>query len=103
MRRVRAALTALTVVVMSVLVAGPASAGGPTSVLLAEPATQTAASFYYTDADYEALADLVGVNKPVETAAADAVGPIRDLGGGVTMTWLIHDVAVWRVDRVFIG
>ena len=103
MRRFRAALTAVIVVLMSVLVAGPASAGGPTSVLLAEPSTETAASFYYTDADYETLSDLVGVNKPVDTATADAVGPIRDFGGGVTMTWLIHDVAVWRVDRVFVG
>jgi hypothetical protein len=88
---------------MSVLFAGTASAGGPTSVLLAEPATQTAASFYYTDADYETLADLVGVNKPVDTATADKAGANRDLGGGVTMTWLIHDIAVWRVDRVFVG
>ncbi len=103
MRRVRAALTALTVVLMSVLVAGPASAGGPTSVLLAESATGTAASFYYTDADYEALSDLVGVNTPVETATADKAGGMRDVGGGVTMTWLIHDVAVWRVDRVYVG
>jgi hypothetical protein len=103
MRRCRAALTALTVVLMSVLVAGPASAGGPTSVLLVESVTGTASSLYYTDADYETLSDLVGVNKPVDTATADAVGPIRDFGGGVTMTWLIHDVAVWRVDRVFVG
>jgi hypothetical protein len=103
MRRCSAALTALTVVVMSVLVAGPASAGGPTSVLLVESGTRTAASLYYTDADYEVLADLVGVNKPVDTATADKAGGIGDFGGGVTMTWLIHDVAVWRVDRVYVG
>ena len=104
MRRIRAALTALTVVLMSVLVAGPASAGGPTSVLLAEPATQRAASFYYTDADYVALADLVGVNNPAaERRTLDEAGTSHEFGSGVTMTWLVHDVAVWRVDRVYVG
>ena len=103
MRRVRAALIALTVVLMSVLVVGPASAGGPTSVLLVESGSRTAASLYYTDADYEVLADLVGVNKPVDTVTADHTGGVQDIGGGVTMTWLIHDVAVWRVHRVYVG
>jgi hypothetical protein len=93
----------LALSVMSVLSAGPASAGGPTSVLLAESATGKAASFYYTNADYEALSDLVGINLPVETATEEKAGGSRDVGGGVTMTWLIHDVAVWRVDRVYVG
>lgn len=103
MRRSCVALTALAVALMSLLIGGPASAGGPTSVLLAEPATRTAASFYYTDADYEALADLVGVHDPAaENRASDEAGTSREFGSGVTLTWLVHDVAVWRVDRVYV-
>ena len=103
MPRFRAALTVLAVLVMSVLVAGPAAAGGPTSVLVVESDTRTAASLYYTDADYESLAGLVGAASPSGIVGeVDRSGATHEFGSGVTLTWLIHDVAVWRVDRIFV-
>ena len=42
------------------------AAGGPTSALLSIPGAGSTASLYYTDPEYDALADLVGVS----TAAA---------------------------------
>ena len=103
MRPFRAALTVLTALLMSLVVAGPASAGGPTSVLLVEPDTRNAASLYYVDADYQALAGLVGADKGSGVAGTvDRSGSTHEFGSGITLTWLIHDVAVWRVDRVFV-
>ena len=102
MRPFRAALTVLTVLLMSLVVAGPASAGGPTSVLVVEPFTRTAASLYYPDADYQTLAGLVGANGESGVAGrVDRSGANHELGSGITLTWLVHDVAVWRVDRIY--
>lgn len=103
MRRCRAALAVLTITLMSVLVAGPASAGGPTSVLLVAPGTGQTASLYTGDADYEALAGLVGIRD--ETGVAGKVDPSGShaFGTSVKLTWLIHDVEAWRLDQVYLG
>jgi len=103
MRPFRATLTVLALLLMSLAVAGPATAGGPTSVLLAAPDTGTAASLYFTDTEYEALASQVGVNQGSGVAGTvDQSGATHEFGSQVTLTWLIHDVMVWRVDRVFL-
>lgn len=102
MRNVRAALAVLTIMLISLLAAGPASAGGPTSVLLVVPGTGQTESLYTGDADYEALAGLVGAFKtPGVAGTVDPSGTSHDVGTGVTLTWLIHDVEVWRVDRIY--
>lgn len=80
-------------------VAGTATAGGPTSVLLASPYADAAAGLYYTDADYARLQTLLGgpelpAGSPPPSAAAGS--PY------VTATWLIHDVDAWRIDRIFL-
>ncbi len=78
---------------------GPASAGGPTSVLLASPFTGSAAGLYYTDDAYGRLQDLLGGPDlpagPTDAPSAAAGSPY------VTATWLIHDVSAWRIDRIF--
>ena len=103
MRRRRAALVVLMIVLISLLVAGPASAGGPTSVLLVEPGTGRTASLYTGDADYEALAELVGAfDSPGVAGTSDPSGTSHEVGTVVTLTWLIHDVQVWRVDRIYL-
>ena len=103
MRRSRAAIAVLTIVLISLLVAGPAAAGGPTSVLLVVPGTGQTASLYTGDADYVALAELVGTfEAPGGTGTVNPPAPSPDLGTGVTLTWLMHDVRVWRVDRVYL-
>jgi hypothetical protein len=82
----------------SLLAAGPAAAGGPTSVMLSVPGEGRMAALYTTDADYGRLADAVGA---FGTAPAPAKGSHPSPGSPyVTLTWLIHDVSPWRVDRV---
>jgi hypothetical protein len=103
MRRCRAAVTVLTVVLMSLLMAGPASAGGPTSVLMVEQETGTSSALVYSDPDYETLATLVGANQgALVRGTEDRSGATHDSGSGITLTWMLHDVTVWRVDRIFL-
>jgi hypothetical protein len=82
--------------------AGAASAGGPTSVLVSVPGEGRVAALYHTDVAYQALEELSG---PVdaEGGAADAHRPRPGTGDVVTLTWLIHDVQVWRMDQVHLG
>jgi hypothetical protein len=97
-----ARLTAVTAVAGAALLlaAPPALAGGPTSALLVSPSAQRTASLYTTDADYALLLGAVGENP---TADKQAPNPHGDPDANVVnITWLIHDVQVWRVDRVFL-
>jgi hypothetical protein len=93
---------ALLVAVLLTLLApfAPASAGGPTSALLSVPGEGRTASVYYTDPDYEELSDLVG-GTGIASRTIDDSGETHEVGPGVTVTWLIHDVQVWRVDRIY--
>lgn len=76
-----------------------ASAGGPTSVVVVNPATEETGSLYTSEDDYR---QLQGALEPAKNGAT------RDLGRGgpgtsaINVTWLIHDVTVWRVDRVIV-
>jgi hypothetical protein len=94
-------LACLVLALTSLWTSGPATAGGPTSVLLSVPGEGRMAALYYTDAQYDALNRLVGV---VDTREGQS-GPLQshETGQVVTLTWLIHDVQVWRVDRVMVG
>lgn len=79
----------------------PASAGGPTSVLLVSPTRQVATALYHSDAAYTRLQELLG-----ETPGNDPLAPALKGGPGtdaINVTWLIHDVQVWRVDRIFMA
>jgi hypothetical protein len=99
MSRARSVLAVLALVVLSQVAAvGSASAGGPTSVLLVVPGAGQTASLYTGDADYEQLVGLLGAYDPVQGKESGS----HEEGVGVTLTWLIHDVQVWRVDRVFL-
>ncbi len=105
--RAAAAVTAaLSMLLVPVLAAGPALAGGPTSVLLSAPAIGHTASLYTSDPEYTALAELVGASMALGTPdeQAGSTDPARshNAGNQVTLTWLIHDVSVWRVDRVYV-
>ena len=57
----RAATFAAVLLSAFALPAAPAAAGGPTSALLSIPGAGSTASLYYTDPEYDELADLVGV------------------------------------------
>jgi hypothetical protein len=80
-------------------VAGTAMAGGPTSVMLASPSNHSTTALYYTDDAYQRLEDLVVQEPTAEPGAPDLHGtPGTD---DIRLTWLIHDVQVWRIDHVF--
>ena len=101
MPAIRALAVVLTAWVLVLLAPpGPAYAGGPTSVLLSVPGEGRTASLYYTEDAYEELADLVGAYDG--TGTVDGSGRSHETGTGVTLTWLIHDVTPWRVDRVYL-
>ena len=104
MHRFRASLVVVFLVVgaASLMLSGPASAGGPTSALLSVPGEGATASLYYTDPEYDALANLVGISTGTQTGDVDKSGAGHESGPGVTVTWLIHDVMPWRVDRIYL-
>jgi len=101
--RVRALLVlpvAAVAALLPVAAAGPAAAGGPTSVLMSSPVLGRTSSLYTADAGYQSLADYVdafdsGTGRSGEPTA-------HAVGDEITLTWLIHDVSVWRVDRVYV-
>ena len=102
MNRFRASLTVAGLVAASLMLAAPAGAGGPTSALLSVPGEGKTASLYYTDPEYTALADLVGIESQTGTGTVDKSGLGHEDGPGVTVTWLIHDVTPWRVDHIYL-
>ncbi|MFF0723446.1 hypothetical protein [Streptomyces sp. NPDC004134] len=100
-RLTAAAAAALTALGLALGLAPPAAAGGPTSVLLVNGGSGEAAALYATHPDYAALDKAIG-------GTGERVGPVlteADLGGAdarqITVTWLQHDVHVWRVDTVY--
>jgi hypothetical protein len=93
----------LIVLTLAALLGGlaPASAGGPTSVLLSVPGEGRTAALYYTDPAYDELARAVGAGRALDGATAAPDGH-DDARVPVTVTWLIHDVTPWRVDQVYV-
>jgi hypothetical protein len=84
------------------LSAAPAYAGGPTSVLLVDRVTGKASALYYEHPAYDQLsrsvevADLAkaSIHRPSTVSAA--------YDNHIMLTWLAHDVWVWRIDEVYI-
>ena len=73
-----------------------AHAGGPTSVLMTNPGLGRASALHIDNANYDRLYAAVG---------EDVKGELRPPGGAssgeeVRLTWLIHDMQIWRIDRV---
>jgi hypothetical protein len=77
--------------------AGSAYAGGPTSVLLVNTDRARVHALYLTDAAYDRLATAVG---GIDGAGTPPPAVARGGKDQVKLTWLIHDVTVWRLDRV---
>jgi hypothetical protein len=91
----RGAALVATVLAVLLAVPGTAWAGGPTSVLLVSPTTGRAAALHTSDPAYAELEALLsGPGGPVLGEPEDGLGQY------VTATWLVHDVDVWRIDRV---
>ncbi|MDX3214956.1 hypothetical protein PV318_05290 [Streptomyces sp. ME02-6991-2B] len=79
---------------------GPAAAGGPTSVMLVSPGSGKAAAIYTSSPDYRELEQSLG-NGPEEKAPKSLSDVMNDQHRQVTLTWLVHDVSVWKVDYVY--
>ncbi|MEV6650443.1 hypothetical protein [Streptomyces sp. NPDC051219] len=102
----RLAATPAAALALGLVLAPGAVAGGPTSVIVVSPNSGEATALYHSAAGYGQLEKLLGQvgesgpsTQPDEAEAAlTKGGPARQLN----MTWLIHDVSVWRVDRVFV-
>jgi hypothetical protein len=91
----------LLVVALFLLAATPASAGGPTSVLITSPAEQRATGLYTSQTMYTELSSALGTGP----AVADPNAPLLESSPGssaINLTWLLHDVQVWRIDHVFL-
>ena len=81
--------------------AGNASAAGPSSVLLVTPASGRTASLYSTDGDYRRLWHLLdddGAARSAEAPRLERAARARQL----TATWLVDDVAPWRLQQVYV-
>ncbi|MFD5080859.1 hypothetical protein [Streptomyces sp. NPDC058371] len=104
MRGVRgliAVLGALAVTLAVLLLGAPAAlAGGPTSVLLVSPESAESAALYYADEEYTELTRLLG--EP-DSGTREQPPGLDLMSGGpqLNVTWLLHDVSPWRLDRVF--
>jgi hypothetical protein len=85
---------------MVVLGAGPAAAGGPSSVLLVAGDHARTASSYVGRETYNQLNVLLGNIDPFSESSKQS-GP-GDSGWGpyITATWLVRDIQVWRVDKI---
>jgi hypothetical protein len=96
----RAFLTGVMSASLIALVGGSASAGGPTSVLVVNPGAGTTGSLYTTDVDYSLLQNALD-NSGVDTGnEPPAFGDGPGSPSTINVTWLVHDVHVWRVDRL---
>ncbi|WP_141743768.1 hypothetical protein [Streptomyces agglomeratus] len=99
-------LAALTGVVLATVLLGASQsvAGGPTSVLVVSPESGQADALYHTAARYRELEKYLGSEEVdgVRGRPLDIDGAVGEGGTWrrLTVTWLRHDVSVWRVDRV---
>ncbi|MEV2231544.1 hypothetical protein AB0H69_23590 [Streptomyces phaeochromogenes] len=110
MRRIRARVTgsrgwqaAVSVWVMAlglvVMWAPTAAAGGPTSVLVVSPESGQSAALYISKEEYGELQRLLGAADSGTREEPPGLG----VGSGrqINVTWMLHDVSPWRVDRVY--
>ncbi|WP_405830246.1 hypothetical protein [Streptomyces sp. NBC_01176] len=99
-RELLAVVGALGVALSAVLLGAPSAvAGGPTSVLVVCPESAETAGLYHADEEYGELARLLG--EPGAGARKSPPGLTVGSGRQINVTWLVHDVSPWRVDRVF--
>ncbi|MGW7085657.1 hypothetical protein ACWGH2_19495 [Streptomyces sp. NPDC054871] len=85
-----------------VLGAPQAVAGGSTSVLVVSPISGESAALTIEDGDYRRLEQGLGELRAERGSRERPPG--LDIGQGsrqLNVTWMVHDVKPWRVDRVY--
>ncbi|MFI6289377.1 hypothetical protein ACIBCM_32310 [Streptomyces sp. NPDC051018] len=105
MRLLRRLAALAAVLVLGLVFAPGAVAGGPTSVLLVSPSTGETASLYASDSKYTALQEQLGggFEQPRGEAKPPAGLELDDQPRQINVTWMAHDVEPWRWDRVYLG
>ncbi len=78
-----------------------AHAGGPTSVLLVNPGSGRAAALYHTGDEYQRLVDAIRAYGSDIGAAERPASVPEHTNDAYRLTWLIHDMTIWRIDRVY--
>lgn len=109
LRQLTAAVGALLGAFALVLLGSPPSvAGGPTSVLLVSPTSQRTASLYGTQREYGDLERLLApAGSELDRSREEAPKWGREeiwgeqISDMVSVTWMVHDVTPWRLDRVY--
>ena len=81
--------------------AGTAYAGGPTSVLLVNPGAGRAAALYHFSVDYQRLVDAINAYGSDLGSTDRPESVSENANDAYRLTWLIHDVNIWRVDRIY--
>jgi hypothetical protein len=100
-RRGAAALTGLLLAVAWVCCSVDAAwAGGPTSVIMVNPGSGRAAALHTTDVRYDRLVDAVHAYDPPAGSTTRPASVTDCSGCEIRLTWLIHDMRIWRIDRV---
>jgi hypothetical protein len=99
-RELLAVTGALGVALAVMLLGAPSAlAGGPTSVMLVSPDSAQTAALYYSAKEYGELQRLLG--EPGAGSREEPAGLRAGSGRQINVTWLIHDMSPWRVDRVY--
>lgn len=103
MRRIAALASAAAAGLAALLTfATPATAAGATSVLVVSPGSGESAALYTTSDTYGELSRLLGSKTAKTCAAFDSKAPANARAGRrINVTWMMHDISVWRVDRVY--
>ncbi|MFD6437062.1 hypothetical protein [Streptomyces venezuelae] len=102
-RGLRGAAVGLGVTAALVVLTAPrAAAGGPTSVLLVSPESTVTAALYYTDAEYAKLESWLEPSRAGKKGDEEPPGlAVGQDNRQINVTWMLHDVRAWRVDRVY--
>ena len=104
LKRSAAVLAGLLLIVTgSWYAAGQAWAGGPTSVLIVSPGTGEATGLHTNGARYQRLVDAVGAYQAPAGPTDSPASVMQDCSDcQIRLTWMIHDMTVWRIDRVYL-
>lgn len=82
---------------------GAAWAGGPTSVIIVSPTTGQAAALHTDNPRYQQLVEAIDAyDSPAGPTTPPKDVPAECFGCEIRVTWLIHDMSVWRIDRVYV-
>ncbi|MGW5738267.1 MULTISPECIES: hypothetical protein [Streptomyces] len=90
---------------LALVVAGapPAVAGGPTSVLVVSPESGQSSALYVSDKEYVQLERGLGTLGEIDKGRPEQPPGLSmsEESHQINVTWMLHDVRPWRVDRAY--